>query len=193
MEVNMRLFRKWLEIRNEKMKTRTSEGENYWNKVHSSMERKKQEQKEFELKEKEWFTNAQNRKGPRSPAQLGNIFELKQLELKQWAIEISQYPKDVHVTKSKISIIENTIDTLFEILQQEHGIEASDAVNIFDNYLSAACPKCLGGITGEIIQTISSVKKMSGFIGADEITKLIDGICPNCSSDVYFVIWHGSI
>jgi hypothetical protein len=189
----MNLFTKWLEKRNKKNETINSEGEDYWKKVHSSMERKRQEKKSFELKENEWFTNEQNRKRPRSPAQLGNIFKLKQLELKQWARAITQNPKDVYVTKIKIVEIEDTINTLFVMLKEEHGIEASDAVTIFNDYLSAACPNCLGGITGEMIQTISSAKKMSGFIGEDGIHKIIDGFCPNCSFYLYFVIWHGSI
>jgi len=138
-----------------------------------------------------WFKDPAKRGGPHSSSDF-DIFEIAQYSLQEWANNVSIDPHCVQCTVLPISDLGDVTRTLFDAIKRDHNITSEDAVNIFDEYLGAACPKCLGGLTGNLLQTISTYSNAAGVIGGGaSIQHILRGRCANCESDTYYVIWHG--
>ncbi len=138
-----------------------------------------------------WFKNSSKRSGPRPPSDF-DLFEIPQFSLHEWAHQVSLNPQSVLCTKLPISDLEDVTRTLFEVIKKDHDIKSADAVNVFDEYLGAACPKCFGGLTGNLLQTISASSNLAGVVGGgDDFHRIQSGRCASCDSDTYYVVWHG--
>lgn len=142
---------------------------------------------------RKWFTEPSNRSMPRSPSDF-NLFDIPQYSLESWAKTISTDPYNVHYHIIKIGDLGNVTRSLFEVLKNKYTITTTEAVDIFNNYLGAACPECLSGLTGELLQTIESSKSMRGSVFLDnssDIQCILNGTCAYCNSKEYYIIWFG--
>jgi len=138
-----------------------------------------------------WFKDSSKRGGPKSPSDF-DLFEIPQYSLQEWAHQVSSDPQRVQCTILPISDLGSVTRVLFDVIKDDHDITSADAVNVFDEYLGAACPKCFGGLTGNLLQTVSASSNAAGVIGGgDAFQRILSGRCASCNSDTYYVVWYG--
>lgn len=138
-----------------------------------------------------WFKDASVRGGPHTPADF-NLFELPRHSLDDWVHHVSGDPRQVRCTVVRIRNVGSVSRKLFDALKADHGLASSDAVEVFDEYLGAACPQCFGGLTGSILQTVGAASSAAAFVGGGEqFQRILSGRCASCESEEYYVVWHG--
>lgn len=141
----------------------------------------------------EWFKDTANRGGPHAPSDF-NLFEMPKQSLQEWASGVSAAPLQVQCTEVRISELGSVTQTLFDVLKQERQLDSSGAVELFDEYLGAACPKCFGGITGSMLGMIAASSRASSVSvlgGGAGFQRILSGRCGTCDSDTYRIVWHG--
>jgi hypothetical protein len=121
-----------------------------------------------------------------------NLFDIPRYALDEWAQHVSGEPHRIHSVESSVRDLHLVTQRLFVVISEQHEIDASTAVKLFDKYLAAACPKCLRAITGNILQMIGSASQMTAvFGGGPGFERMRSGRCPRCESDHFYVVWHG--
>ena len=136
-----------------------------------------------------WFAGTRGR--PRSPRDF-DLTAQPRLSAANWAQLIASDPHGLRTTDVDISEVGGPIQTLFGTLQQVHGVSTSDAVELFDTYLGAACPRCFAGVPGGLLQTVSVAQSAAGSMIADpNLRRIVDGTCAHCPSTVYTLVWFG--
>ncbi len=141
----------------------------------------------------DWFRDDSRRSGPKAPSEF-NLFEIAHYSLHEWAHHVSADPRQVQCTVLPISKVGSVTQVLYNAIKRDHGLASAEAVKIFDEYLGAACPKCFAGLTGSLLQTISSSSKAACVIGGgDTFQRILGGRCASCDSDTYYVVWHGDM
>ncbi len=138
-----------------------------------------------------WFTEATARGGALSPKDF-DIFELPDHPLSEWAQRVSAEPWSPGSCIMRITDVGEVTSTLYKRLSADHGIASSVAVELFDTYLGAACPKCFGGMNGSVLQQVGVAKSAGTYMGGGEVLhRILGGKCATCESELYHVIWHG--
>jgi hypothetical protein len=138
-----------------------------------------------------WFKDASTRRGPNTPSDF-NLFEIPLYSLDEWARRVSAEPHRAQCTALSISNLGRVTKTLFAAIKRDHALTSGEAVKLFDKYLGAACPKCLGGLTGDVLQMVSAGVVSAGVVGGGaQFQRILAGRCANCESDTYYVVWHG--
>lgn len=143
--------------------------------------------------EEAWFKDPTQRNQPYGPSEF-DLFSIPSYPLDEWADEVISDPWEPQCTKVNISNLGSVTKTLFDKLKEEYGVKSSMAVPIFNTYLGAACPECFSGLTGELLQTVESYKSAAGAVlmgNSDNIERIMNGKCIFCSSNRYYVVWHG--
>jgi hypothetical protein len=98
------------------------------------------------------------------------------------------------VTAMRIDDLGTVAARLYEAFKHLYQLTSAQAVEIFDRYLGAACPKCWGGITGELLGSLGVWQNNPNILISPEDTavqRLLDGLCPHCDSRYYYVLWFG--
>jgi hypothetical protein len=140
-----------------------------------------------------WFADSSIRKIPPG-LQDFDIFQVPSYPLESWMAAVVKTPWDIHCAHIKIVTLGSITSSLFEKLKDYYNLSASDAVDIFNIYLGMACPSCMGGINGEMLQQIESYKKAAGVVmndGNTDVLRINDGSCASCSSTDYYLLWYG--
>lgn len=138
-----------------------------------------------------WFNDPSVRGGPHSPADF-NLFELPRSFLDKWAYCVAAEPRQARCTVLRIRNIASVTHTLFDAIKANHQLDSRDAVALFDEYLGAACPKCFGGLTGNLLQTIATASSAGTFVGGGaQLQRILSGRCASCESEEYYIVWHG--
>lgn len=138
-----------------------------------------------------WFKDSSNRGGPHSPTDF-NLFDIPRTSLDEWVSSVASDPTQVRCTDVRVSDLGRIPQTLFAAIQKQHQVDPSEAVGIFDEYLGAACPQCLGGITGKMLQMVAAGSHMKTVVGGGAgFQRILGGRCDTCDSAFYFVLWHG--
>jgi len=139
----------------------------------------------------EWFKNASMRGSAYLPSDF-NLFEIPRYALDKWAQHVSSEPYRLQCVDIAIRDLGLVTQQLFDVIKLQHGLDVPAAVELFDKYLAAACPKCFHGITGNGLQMISACSKMATVVGGGPaFHRILSGRCATCESDHVYVVWHG--
>jgi hypothetical protein len=139
----------------------------------------------------DWYKEASNRSGPNAYSDF-NLFKIPRYSLNEWAHQVSSDPRRVQCTVLPIADLGGVTKALFEAIKQDHGLDSGEAVTVFNEYLGAACPKCLSGLTGSVLQMVCSSLTVAAVIGGGtEFQRILGGRCANCESDTYYIVWLG--
>jgi hypothetical protein len=159
----------------------------FWEKLFGKTEAKE----ELSAVAKDWFKDALRRGGPNSPKDF-DLFKIPHYSLQEWARHVSADPRRVQCTVIPIAKAGEVTQVLSETFKRDHDLATADAVEIFDEYLGAACPKCFGGLTGHLLQMLSASSRLAGVVGGGaQFQRILGGSCANCESDTYYIVWHG--
>ena len=138
-----------------------------------------------------WFADASARGGPRSPKDF-DLFALPNHAVLEWAERVSADPRSPRSCVMAVSELDSVIPALSGRFDKDHGVASRDAVDLFDTYLGAACPKCFGGMNGDLLQKVGVAKSAAAYIGGGaQFQRILDGKCATCESETYHVVWHG--
>ena len=138
-----------------------------------------------------WFTDHTARGAPRAPKEF-DLFQLPNHPLNDWAGKVSADPWATRSCKLPVSDLAKVVPALAERFGKDHGIESSAIVDLLDEFLGAACPKCFGGMNGSVLQQVSIAMSAAGYMGGGEgIQRILAGTCATCESGTYHAIWHG--
>ncbi len=138
-----------------------------------------------------WYRDSSKRGGPNSPKDF-DLFKIPRYSADEWSRRVSADPRQVLCTVVSIAKVGDVTPVLFKAVASDHGVSTAEAVEIFDEYLGAACPKCFGGLTGHVLQMVSAGSHMAGLIGGGvRFQRVLRGQCANCESDTYHIVWFG--
>lgn len=152
-------------------------------------ERLKEKAKSTEVRN--WFTDPSKRGGPNAPSDF-SLDEIPRSSPEEWSTSVADDPLVVLCTEANVSELGRISHLLFEKIKIRHDLDSRDAVKLFDEYLGAACPKCYGGITGNMLQMVGAGSNMAAVAGGgDGFQRLLNGQCGTCDSRTYRVVWHG--
>jgi len=140
---------------------------------------------------KNWFQSSASRAPALAPDQI-DLGTVKLIPSKQWLYAVSNCPWQLRATQISNHEIGTISSKLANRVSYNAELEHDKVALLLNEYLGAACPKCLGGITGEICQMLSAMKNAGGVVSSPEIAKLLEGKCPHCDNDESILIWKGA-
>jgi hypothetical protein len=139
----------------------------------------------------DWYKNQSKRGGSTRPSDF-NLLEIPCYSKQKWVQLVSHDPIHTKCTVCPITKLSGVVRSLNDFLKKDHNLTSSEIVTLFDEYLMAACPKCFGGLTGNMLQTVSAFSQLKGAIGAgQQFQRILSGRCATCDSDTYYIVWLG--
>ncbi|EKU96348.1 putative low-complexity protein [Leptolyngbya sp. PCC 7375] len=141
-----------------------------------------------------WFKDGFIRGLPYSLKDFNYLTEIPRNSLEDWVQKVSTKPRQPRFTLVRIEDISKVTHKLADELKANHQVDTSEVTSLFDKYLTAVCPQCFGGLTGDGVQMAAmafSNKRML-FLGGDQrFQRVLNGQCTSCESEEYYIAWWG--